>query len=211
MQTRTWSFTIPLPGHDVRLLRLCRRMGKPYGLFGQSYAPRVVSGREEKDLLAGAAFVYCRETRTLDMLRQAGLRPPVLDFNPDGCFGIDVKNDPAATAFLSAHGLEEHRFMTIQLRTHTPIMHLYSPFLDSDGWDHHGKCHMFVDVGMSDWMAPLDEWSASELFERLRRIDADPAGARASVRQAMSFVHEKFSGAAQTIRRAVGVSQGGCR
>ena len=40
-------------------------------------------------LLNGASFIYTRETKTLSILKGAGIRTPVLEFGPDGCFGID--------------------------------------------------------------------------------------------------------------------------
>ncbi len=113
--------------------------------------------------------------------------------------------DEAASVFARAGVVvcHEPHSCIIAMANGTPILHLYSPFRDSDGWDHHGKCHMFVDVGVSDWMVPLDEWRASDLFDRLQRIHADPVGAREQVRQAMGFVDTKFAEATETIRRAL--------
>jgi hypothetical protein len=71
-------------------------------------------------LLNGAEFVYTRETKTLGILRAAGVRPGVLDFGPDGCFGIDVRDDARGLATMRALGLEERRFITVHLRTNTP-------------------------------------------------------------------------------------------
>jgi hypothetical protein len=54
------------------------------------------------------------------MLRDAGVRPPVLEFAPDGCFGIDVRDEERALSRLQKHGLEPKKFITLQLRTHSP-------------------------------------------------------------------------------------------
>ncbi len=70
-------------------------------------------------LLNGASFIYCRETKTLEILRRAGVKPPVLEFGPDGCFGIDVRDDARGLATMQKLGLEERKFITIQLRTNT--------------------------------------------------------------------------------------------
>ena len=109
-------------GQDTNFMEFCRKAGKPYGLYGQSYFPNMVEGSgaaERKALLDGAAFIYCRETKTLDILRNAGVKPPVLEFGPDGCFGIDVRDDVRGLATMKKLGLEERKFITIQLRTNT--------------------------------------------------------------------------------------------
>jgi len=110
-------------GQDLSYMQFCRKHGKRYGLFGQSFFPTMVQGpgaAERIDLLNHAAFVYTRETKTLGILRAAGVKPGVLDFGPDGCFGIDVRDDARGLATMRALGLEERRFITVHLRTNTP-------------------------------------------------------------------------------------------
>ncbi|MBM3889716.1 MAG: polysaccharide pyruvyl transferase family protein, partial [Verrucomicrobia bacterium] len=109
-------------GTDTSLLAWCRKLGKPCGMYGQSYFPAFVEserGKELIKLLNTAAFVYCRDGATLKTLQKAGVKCPVLEFAPDGCFGIDVRDDERALAFMKKAGLEERKFITIQLRTHT--------------------------------------------------------------------------------------------
>lgn len=113
----------PGMGQATDFMKYCQRVGKPWGLQGQSYFPDMVSGRggqERIELLNRAAFIYCRDSQTLETLRAAGVAPPVLDFAPDGCFGIDVRDDQKALARMAKHGLEEKKFITLQLRTHSP-------------------------------------------------------------------------------------------
>jgi polysaccharide pyruvyl transferase WcaK-like protein len=79
------------------------------------------NGADERiALLNSAAFLYTRETKTLGILKSAGVKTPVLEFGPDGCFGIDVRDDERGLATMKALGLEDRKFITIQLRTHTP-------------------------------------------------------------------------------------------
>ncbi|MEW6306757.1 MAG: polysaccharide pyruvyl transferase family protein [Verrucomicrobiota bacterium] len=109
-------------GQDTSFMSYCKKIGKPYGLFGQSYFPSMVEGKgaeERIDLLNHAAFIYCRETKTLDILKRAGVKPPVLEFGPDGCFGIDVRDDTRGLATMKKLGLEDRKFITLQLRTNT--------------------------------------------------------------------------------------------
>ncbi|MEZ0389653.1 MAG: polysaccharide pyruvyl transferase family protein [Verrucomicrobium sp.] len=109
-------------GTDTSFMAYCRKIGKPYGLYGQSYFPNFVVGDkapERIELLNNAAFVYCREGRTLEILKNANVKTPVLEFAPDGCFGIDVRDDERALAFMKEAGLEDRKFITLQLRTHS--------------------------------------------------------------------------------------------
>ncbi len=110
-------------GQDISFMQFCQKNGRPYGLFGQSYFPDMVEGKgadERKALLNAASFIYTRETKTLAILKGAGVKTPVLEFGPDGCFGIDVRDDARGLATMKKLGLEERKFITMQLRTHTP-------------------------------------------------------------------------------------------
>ena len=109
-------------GQDTSFMEFCRKAGKPYGLFGQSYFPGMVEGNGAEERIAmlnGASFIYTRETKTLDILRRGGVKPPMLEFGPDGCFGIDVRDDARGLATMKKLGLEDRKFITIQLRTNT--------------------------------------------------------------------------------------------
>jgi polysaccharide pyruvyl transferase WcaK-like protein len=109
-------------GQDVTHMQFCRKHGKPYGLFGQSFFPSMVEGlgaTERIALLNGASFIYTRETKTLKILQGAGIKTATLQFGPDGCFGIDVRDDKRGLATMKKLGLEDRKFITIQLRTNT--------------------------------------------------------------------------------------------
>jgi polysaccharide pyruvyl transferase WcaK-like protein len=110
-------------GQDTAFMSYCRARGKPYGLYGQSYFASMVEGKGAEEriaLLNAAAFIYTRETKTLAILRAAGVKPPVLEFAPDGCFGIDVRDEARGLAFLHRTGLADRKFITVELRTNTP-------------------------------------------------------------------------------------------
>ena len=113
----------PGMGQSTDFMKYCNKIGKPWGLQAQSYFPDMVTGKGAEDriaLLNSAAFIYCRDSKTLKTLQNAGVKPPVLEFAPDGCFGIDVKDEAKALARLKKHELEDKKFITIQLRTHSP-------------------------------------------------------------------------------------------
>ncbi len=107
-------------GQDLSYMKFCRQHVRHYGLFGQSFFPTMVQGdgaAERIDLLNAAAFIYTRETKTLSILQGAGVKAA---FGPDGCFGIDVRDDERALATMTKLGLEEKKFITVMIRTNTP-------------------------------------------------------------------------------------------
>jgi hypothetical protein len=79
-------------------MELWRKTGKPYGFGGVTLSDDEI--RSRRDLMAGARFVFCRDTDSLAALRASGLRGPDLDFTPDATFDLDLHNDPKAEAFL---------------------------------------------------------------------------------------------------------------
>jgi polysaccharide pyruvyl transferase WcaK-like protein len=95
--------------------------GKPYGVYGITMAaagdPGLKIMRNNgldaycKDLLDTAQFVFLRDSKSLEVVRRAGVKAPVIEFGPDGAFAADVRDDAAAERFLAAHGLEAGRFL----------------------------------------------------------------------------------------------------
>lgn len=110
--------------------------GKPYGVFGitmdalwpsttgslqhlrsvvRELAPGHLRG-ETRAVLEGAAFVFCRDSITLDYLNGQGVASPVLAFGPDATFAFDGAEDAAAAAILSDYGLTDGRFLCLVLK-----------------------------------------------------------------------------------------------
>jgi polysaccharide pyruvyl transferase WcaK-like protein len=95
--------------------------GKPYGVYGITMAAagdpgmKIMrnSGLDDrvKELLNGASFVFLRDSRSLQVVKDAGVTAPVIEFGPDGAFAADVRDDATATAFLREHRLEEGKFL----------------------------------------------------------------------------------------------------
>lgn len=93
---------------DVR--RWKDQTGNPYGACGITVAALTPDLTE---LLNGARFVFTRETASLQILRDAGIKGPVLDFMPDATFSFDLRDDIAADAFLRSAGLSEGGFLAV--------------------------------------------------------------------------------------------------
>lgn len=95
--------------------------GKPYGVYGITMAAagdpglKIMrnNGLDEttRELLDGASFVFLRDGVSLEVVRRAGVKSPIIEFGPDGAFAADVRNDAAAVSFLRAHDLEEGKFL----------------------------------------------------------------------------------------------------
>lgn len=104
--------------HAALPLLYCRDIGKPYGLYAQSFdlfaQPSPVFYRE---IFRNAAFAFARETESIDYLREQQLLAPVTRFAPDAAFGFDLFDDEAAVGFLRRMELEEGRFLGVILRT----------------------------------------------------------------------------------------------
>lgn len=95
---------------------------KPFGVYGQSLFSWFADGDEGKKRMEAvnkADFFFCRETISLKLLQKANATCKILEFAPDGCFGIDVKDETGGLKIMSRCGLEHKKFITVQLRTHT--------------------------------------------------------------------------------------------
>lgn len=84
------------------------RTGKPFGIYGITLGK---PGRATIELMSASRFVFFRDSVSLGVAKEAGVRSPVMEFGPDGAFAVDLRNDAAAEAFLGANGLEEGKFL----------------------------------------------------------------------------------------------------
>ncbi len=90
------------------IARWKKETGKPYGVYGitfSSVAPEAI------ELLTSAKFAYFRDSVSLQFAKEHGVKCPIMEFAPDGAFATDIRNDPAADAFLKEHGLEAGKFL----------------------------------------------------------------------------------------------------
>ena len=86
-----------------------KHTGKPYGVYGITHGS-FLSGNDQATL-DGARFVFFRDSVSLELARQQGVKSPILEFGPDGAFACDLRNDAAADAFLKANNLEAGQFL----------------------------------------------------------------------------------------------------
>ncbi|WP_164851406.1 polysaccharide pyruvyl transferase family protein [Larkinella soli] len=102
----------------------CLDRGLPFGLYGQSFDKFAHPAMPVyRDVLSRAAFIYTREDESRKFLNENRFTPGVLEFGPDGCFGIDVRDEERGLAYLKKTGLEDGKFLAIVIRTNTK--HVY--------------------------------------------------------------------------------------
>jgi polysaccharide pyruvyl transferase WcaK-like protein len=94
-----------------------RSMGIPYGVYAHSFDKIEPHGEYlYQDVLGGAAFVYTRDSRSLETLKSKGVRCPEMAFAPDSTFGFDFRDKPAAQAWMSQERLQPGRFLAFIAR-----------------------------------------------------------------------------------------------
>ncbi len=81
---------------------------KPFGVYGITYSG---ADEEQRALLSQADFLFFRDSVSLAKAKAEGISCVVMEFGPDGAFAVDLRNDPAAEAFLSANALETGKFV----------------------------------------------------------------------------------------------------
>lgn len=82
--------------------------GKPFGVFGVTIEKM---DEQLKNVLSKAAFVYTRETQSLQFLKDNGISGNHVSFAPDATFYLNIKNDAKAQKFLYDNRLKEKEYI----------------------------------------------------------------------------------------------------
>jgi polysaccharide pyruvyl transferase WcaK-like protein len=86
-----------------------KHTAKPFGVYGITHGS--FSAADNKENLDQAKFVFFRDSVSLRLAREQGVKAPLLEFAPDGAFACDLRDDARATAFLRANKLEDGKFL----------------------------------------------------------------------------------------------------
>lgn len=86
-----------------------RETGKPFGIYGITVSSKISDATVE--LMSAAKFAFFRDSVSLGVAKERGVRSPVMEFGPDGAFAVDLRNDAAAEAFLKEHALQQGKFL----------------------------------------------------------------------------------------------------
>jgi len=70
-------------------------------------------GAELRYIIDRAAFFFCRDTISLDYLKQQGVKTPILEFGPDAQLGMHLRDDAKGFAYLKSQQLEEGKFICV--------------------------------------------------------------------------------------------------
>ncbi|MCY7356063.1 MAG: polysaccharide pyruvyl transferase family protein [Rudanella sp.] len=131
--------------------------GKPYGIFGVT-----IGGDPDSrfvDLLNGAAFVYLRDTISLKVLQDKGIKSPVLAFGPDATFAIPFRNDQKASAYLRANGLVDKEFICVISRLrYTPYFRIHNREATPDELRRAGISDQFKEVDHAKLREVIIAW-----------------------------------------------------
>lgn len=89
------------------------RTKKPFGLFGITCGPDIAFDRlqEQKNLLKKAAFIYYRDSKSLQYAKENGIEAKVMDFGCDGVFAYNFTDELKATQTMQKYGLETDKFV----------------------------------------------------------------------------------------------------
>jgi polysaccharide pyruvyl transferase WcaK-like protein len=89
-----------------------RELGIPYGVYGHSFDK--IEPQADilyRDIFRTASFVYTRDSESLKVLQNAGVKCPEMAFGPDSTFGFHWQNRERGEAYLKAHNLEPGKFL----------------------------------------------------------------------------------------------------
>lgn len=131
--------------------------GKPYGIFGVTIGGELTD--QLTDLLNGAAFVYLRDTISLKLLQDKGIKSPVLAFGPDATFAIPFRNGQKASAYLKAAGLTDKQFICVIPRLrYTPYYKIHQTEPTADELRRAGISDQFKELDHAKLREVIISW-----------------------------------------------------
>lgn len=102
---------------------------KPFGVFGTTLQ---TPNAYHQSILKKAAFIYTRETQSIEHLKKVGIEGSHIRFTPDATFYINLQNRVKAQAFLQANGLVAKKFICVIPRLRYTPYHQFTP--NNNGW-----------------------------------------------------------------------------
>ena len=111
--------------HITAWTRYC---GKPFGIFGVTLQN---PSSYHQEILKQAAFIYTRETKSIEHLKKVGIEGNHVKFVPDATFFCNVRDNQKAASFLKSNKLEDKKFICVIPRLRYTPYHLIYP---GNGW-----------------------------------------------------------------------------
>ncbi|HVG17329.1 MAG TPA: polysaccharide pyruvyl transferase family protein, partial [Chitinophagaceae bacterium] len=106
-----------------------KHTGKPIGVFGATLEN---PSPYHQSILKKAAFIYTRETFSIQHLKKAGIEGRHVQFAPDATFYMHIQNKEKATQFLKANKLEDKKFICAIPRLRYTPYHKFN--VNNNGW-----------------------------------------------------------------------------
>jgi len=103
---------------------------KPFGVYGTTLEN---PSQYHQSILQKAAFIYTRETKSIEHLKKVGISGEHVQFAPDATFFMHIRNDEKGNAFLKANGLEDKKFICAVPRLRYTPYHKFNP--NNNGWN----------------------------------------------------------------------------
>lgn len=102
---------------------------KPFGVFGTTLqSPNAY----HTGILKKAAFIYTRETHSMDHLKEVGIQGDHIQFAPDATFYMNMHDPEKANRFLKENGLDDKKFLCVITRLRYSPYHLF--VANKNGW-----------------------------------------------------------------------------
>lgn len=106
-----------------------KHTAKPFGVFGTTLQS---PNSYHTDILKKAAFIFTRETHSIDHLKKAGIEGGHIQFAPDATFFLNMQDPDKANWFLKEKGLEDKKFICVIPRLRYTPYHQFNP--NKNGW-----------------------------------------------------------------------------
>ncbi len=103
--------------------------GKPYGVFGVTLQS---PNEYHRELLKKAAFIFTRETHSIEHLKKAGIEGEHVGFAPDATFFLNIHDDKKAGQFMASNLLEAKKFICVIPRLRVTPYYKFNP--NNAGW-----------------------------------------------------------------------------
>jgi polysaccharide pyruvyl transferase WcaK-like protein len=102
---------------------------KPFGVFGTTLQN---PDEYHSSILKKAAFIFTRETISIEHLKKVGIEGNHVQFAPDATFYLNIRDDEKGFRFLTENGLEDRKFICAIPRLRYTPYHLFNP--NRNGW-----------------------------------------------------------------------------
>lgn len=102
---------------------------KPFGVYGTTLEN---PSQYHQSILQKAAFIYTRETKSIEHLKKVGIAGDHVQFAPDATFFMHIRNDEKGNSFLKENGLKDQKFICAVPRLRYTPYHKFNP--NNNGW-----------------------------------------------------------------------------